>query len=110
MLSRGDRRLAPVLEEVWREGGRLEAWSDYFSYERWMDAMEHAGLDAAFYASRERDVDELLPWDMIDVGVRKAHLVRERERCYASVLSPDCRHACSACGALKLMRGGKCDG
>ena len=70
VLSRGDRRLAPVLEEVWREGGRLEAWSDYFSYERWMDAMEHAGLDAAFYASRERDVDELLPWDMIDVGVR----------------------------------------
>ena len=110
VLSRGDRRLAPVLEEVWRGGGRLEAWSDYFSYERWMDAMEHAGLDAAFYASRERDVDELLPWDMIDVGVRKAHLVRERERCYASVLSPDCRHACSACGALKLMRGGKCDG
>ena len=110
VLSRGDRRLASVLEEVWREGGRLEAWSDYFSYERWMDAMEHAGLDAAFYASRERDVDELLPWDMIDVGVRKAHLVRERERCYASVLSPDCRHACSACGALKLMRGGKCDG
>ncbi len=110
VLSRGDRRLGPVLEEVWREGGRLEAWSDYFSYERWMDAMEHAGLDAAFYASRERSVDELLPWDMIDVGVRKAHLVKERAQCYASALSPDCRHACSACGALRLMGGGKCDG
>ena len=75
-----------------------------------MEAMEHAGLDPAFYASRERSVDELLPWDMIDVGVRKAHFVREREQCYASALSPGCRHACSACGALRLMKGGKCDG
>ena len=110
VLSRGDRRLGPVLEEVWRNGGRLEAWTDYFSFERWMQAMEKFGLDPAFYASRERSVDEVLPWDMIDVGVRKAHLVHEREMCYASQLSPDCRHQCSACGALRLMKGGKCDG
>jgi len=110
VLSRGDRRLGPVLEEVWRRGGRLEAWTDYFSFERWMQALEKYGLDPAFYASRERRVDEVLPWDMIDVGVRKAHLVHEREMCYASTLSPDCRHQCSACGALRLMKGGKCDG
>ena len=110
VLSRGDRRLGPVLEEVWRRGGRLEAWTDYFSFERWMQALEKFGLDPAFYASRERRVDEVLPWDMIDVGVRKAHLVHEREMCYASKLSPDCRHQCSACGALRLMKGGKCDG
>ena len=110
VLSRGDRRLGPVLEEVWRRGGRLEAWTDYFSFERWMQALEKFGLDPAFYASRERRVDEVLPWDMIDVGVRKAHLVNEREMCYASTLSPDCRHQCSACGALRLMKGGKCDG
>ena len=110
VLSRGDRRLGPVLEEVWRRGGRLEAWTDYFSFERWMQALEKFGLDPAFYASRERRVDEVLPWDMIDVGVRKAHLVHEREMCYASTLSPDCRHQCSACGALRLMKGGKCDG
>ena len=110
VLSRGDRRLGPVLEEVWRKGGRLEAWTDYFSFERWMQALEKIGLDPTFYASRERSVDEVLPWDMIDVGVRKAHLVHEREMCYASQLSPDCRHQCSACGALRLMKGGKCDG
>ena len=110
VLSRGDRRLGPVLEEVWRNGGRLEAWTDYFSFARWMQAMEKFGLDPDFYASRERSVDEVLPWDMIDVGVRKAHLVHEREMCYASQLSPDCRHQCSACGALRLMKGGKCDG
>ena len=110
VLSRGDRRLGPVLEEVWRQGGRLEAWTDYFSFERWMRALEKFGLDPAFYASRERSVEEVLPWDMIDVGVRKAHLIHEREMCYASQLSPDCRHQCSACGALRLMKGGKCDG
>ncbi|MBQ7434238.1 MAG: TIGR03960 family B12-binding radical SAM protein [Oscillospiraceae bacterium] len=110
VLSRGDRRLGPVLEEVWRNGGRLDAWTDYFSYQRWMDAMDKHGLSVSFYAERERDVDEVLPWDMIDVGVRKDHLKRERERCYTSTLSPDCRHQCSACGALRLMEGGKCDG
>ena len=110
VLSRGDRRLGAVIEEVWRSGGRLEAWSDYFSCQRWMDALDRFGLSADFYACRERSTDEILPWDMIDVGVRKEHLKRERERCYASELSPDCRHACSACGALRLMEGGKCDG
>ncbi len=109
-LSRGDRRLGAVIEEVWRQGGRLEAWSDYFSYSRWEEAFGKCGLDMEFYASRERSIDELLPWDMIDVGVRKAHLVHEREQCYASRLSPDCRKQCSACGAARLMRGGKCDG
>ena len=110
VLSRGDRRLGPVLEEVWKNGGRLEAWGDYFRFERWMEAMDKFGLSVPFYAERERGVDEVLPWDMIDVGVRKAHLVREREKCYASELSPDCRHQCMACGALRLMEGGKCDG
>ncbi len=110
VLSRGDRRLGPVLEEVWRNGGRLEAWSDYFRFDRWMEALQKFGLTADFYAGRERDVGEVLPWDMIDVGVRKAHLVKEREQCYRSALSPDCRHQCAACGALRLMEGGKCDG
>lgn len=108
-LSRGDRRLADVIETVWRNGGRLEAWSDYFSFDRWVSAFKECGVDGDFYASRERSVDEILPWDMIDVGVRKAHLVHEREQCYASTLSPDCRRQCSACGAARLMKGGRCD-
>ena len=87
-LSRGDRKLSAVIEEVWKNGGRLEAWSDYFSYQRWVDAFAKCGLDMEFYASRERAEEELLPWDMIDVGVRKAHLLHERQQCYASALSP----------------------
>ena len=110
VLSRGDRRLGGVLEAVFRAGGRLDAWDDYFSFPRWMEAMADAGLDPAFYANRQREKDEVLPWSMINVGVRDDHLWRERDRCYESVLSPDCRKQCSACGAAGLLKGGKCDG
>lgn len=109
-LSRGDRRIGAVLEEVWRNGGRLEAWSDYFSFERWMKAFAACDLDPSFYAHRERGKDEYLPWDIVSVGVRKEHLWHEKEQCYASELSPDCRKQCSGCGAAKLLKGGRCDG
>ena len=110
VLSRGDRRVGAVIEEVWRQGGRLDAWSDYFSYERWRKAFEKCGLDPAFYANRRYPTDSVLPWEHIDVGVRREHLLRERERCYHSKLSPDCRKGCSACGAAALLKGGRCDG
>ena len=109
-LSRADRRAADVIEEVWRSGGRLDAWTDYFSFDRWIKAFEKCGVDPAFYANREFSTDELLPWDVIDVGVRKAHLLRERQRCYESTLSPDCRKQCSACGAARLLKEVRCDG
>lgn len=109
-LSRGDRRMGRVIENVWRDGGRLEAWSDYFSFDRWMKAFDDAGVDPTFYAHREREKDEVMPWDIADVGVRKEHLWHEREQAYKSELSPDCRKQCSACGAAKLLKGGKCDG
>ena len=109
-LSRGDRRMGSVIENVWRDGGRLEAWSDYFSFDRWMKAFDDADVDPTFYAHREREKDEVMPWDLADVGVRKEHLWHEREQAYKSELSPDCRKQCSACGAAKLLKGGKCDG
>ena len=110
VLSKGDRRVADAIEEVWRQGGRLDAWTDYFSFQRWMDAFAKCGLDVDFYAHREAGKDEVLPWDHIDVGVRKAHLWSEREKCYRSELSPDCRHQCAACGAARLLeRGFTCD-
>ena len=111
VLSRGDRRVADVIEEVQKQGGRLDAWGDYFSFDRWMKAFKKCGIDPAFYANREYPADSVLPWDHIDVGVRKSHLLHEREMCYESALSPDCRRQCSACGAAKLLKGGqRCDG
>ena len=108
-LSRGDRRMGAVIEDVWRNGGRLEAWSDYFNFNRWMKAFEKCGVDPSFYAHRERAKDEVMPWDCVDVGVRKEHLWHEKEQCYKSELSPDCRKQCSACGA-RCLSGGRCDG
>ena len=109
VLSRGDRCVADAVEAVWRDGGRLDSWTDYFSFDRWLRAFEKSGIDPDFYASRERSTDEVLPWDMIDAGVRREHFLHEREMCYASRLSPDCRKQCSACGAARLLKGGKCD-
>ena len=110
VLSRGDRKVAGAIEDVWRNGGRLEAWSDFFSFERWLSAFEKAGVDPAFYAFRNRPDEEVLPWDMIDVGVTKRHLIHERAMAYQARLSPDCRKACSGCGAAAMLEGGKCDG
>ena len=110
VLSRGDRRVADVIETVWREGGRLEAWSDFFSYGRWLAAFEKHKVDPAFYAHRVRSNEEVLPWDVIDVGVSKRHLIHERKMAYEARRSPDCRHSCMGCGAASLLEGGKCDG
>ena len=109
VLSRGDRRLAGVLEQVWRMGARLDAWSEHFSFERWMQAMEACGLDPAFYANRVRPREEVLPWSVTSTGVSTPFLWRERERAYQGVITPDCRKQCTGCGADKLYPGGKCD-
>ena len=109
-LARGDRRLSAVIEEVWRQGGSLESWSEYFSLERWLEAFKTCNLDVDFYATRERELNEFLPWEHMDMGVTRRHLERERERGLAAALSPDCRAACSACGASSLLKEGVCRG
>lgn len=110
VLSRGDRRVGSVIEEVWRTGGKLDSWSEYFSFQRWMDAFEKCGLDPEFYACRERSFDEVLPWSRVNMGVAPRFMWHEREMCYKAELSPDCRNKCTGCGALSLMNGGCCDG
>ena len=108
VLARGDRRLGNVLEAVWRKGGHLDAWEEYFSLERWMEAFDECGVDPAFYAYRRREKEEIMPWDMISSGVTKEYLWREHENAVAGVTTPDCRTRCNGCGANKLV-GGKCD-
>ncbi len=108
VLARGDRRMGKVLELAWRKGAKLDAWEEYFSLERWMEAFRECGLDPHFYANRTRSRDELMPWDMISCGVTDDYLWRERERAYASVTTPDCRTHCGGCGANRLV-GGKCN-
>ena len=102
VLARGDRRLADALELACREGFCFDAWDEYFDYDKWMSVFERTGIDAAFYANRAWGLDEILPWDIIDCGVSKEFFLRERAKAYAENTTPNCREACSACGANKL--------
>ena len=108
-LASGDRRLSAVIETVFRRSGGLQAWAEYFSYESWMEAFREAGLDPEFYVSRNRDENECLPWDVIDDGVSKAHLLRELHCAREGKVSPDCRKQCLGCGASELLKEGVCD-
>ena len=105
VLARGDRRLAPVIAELAEQGIMLDAWDEFFNYEAWISAFEKCGVDPAFYTSRGFGLDEVLPWDIIDIGVTKAFLRRERDKAYRGETTPSCAEKCSGCGANKL--GGK---
>ena len=107
VFSRGDRRLADVLEWAWKHGAKLDSWSEYFDHQRWMDALAACGLNGDFYAHRERTKDEVFLWAVPDVGVRREFLWHERELCYQSVTTPDCRTRCSACGANQMLERGR---
>lgn len=107
VFSRGDRRLADVLEWAWKHGAKLDSWSEYFDHQRWMDALAACGLNGDFYAHRERAKDEVFPWAVPDVGVRREFLWHERELCYQSVTTPDCRTRCSVCGANQMLERGR---
>ena len=102
VLARGDRRLAPALELACREGFKFDAWSEFFNYDAWMEAFAATGVDPDFYASRAWGLDEVLPWDIIDCGVTKAFLKRERARAFEGTTTPNCREGCSGCGANRL--------
>ena len=105
VLARGDRRLAPVIAELCEKGIMLDAWDEFFDYDAWISAFEKCGIDPAFYTSRGFGLDEVLPWDIIDIGVTKAFLRRERDKAYNGETTPSCAEKCSGCGANKL--GGK---
>ncbi len=108
-LAVGDRRQGRVLRRVYETVGGLQAWEEYFNYEAWLEAFRSEGLDPDFYVRRLRGEEELLPWDVIDDGVSKRHLLREKHLAEAGVTSPDCRKQCLGCGADRLLKGGRCD-
>jgi len=107
VLARGDRRLGRVMEGAFRRGARLDAWSDRFDLNRWLEAFDECGLDPAFYANRERGREEILPWSMISCYVTDDYLWRQRELAHQSAATPDCRTQCGGCGA-SAVEGGEC--
>ena len=85
-------------------GCRFDGWSDQFKYDTWLEAFKACGLDPDFYALRERELDETLPWDHLDAGVTKAFLRREWEKATRGERTQDCRKGCVGCG-LKRYEG-----
>ncbi len=98
VLSRGDRRLAPVIETAWRRGARFDAWSEHLRERLWWDAMAEHSLDPAFYCHRERDPWERFPWMHIASGVSEAFLRKEWQRTWRELTTADCRNGCNVCG------------
>ncbi|QYJ04432.1 TIGR03960 family B12-binding radical SAM protein [Nocardioides panacisoli] len=114
LLSRGDRRVGRIIEQVWRDGGRFDGWSEHFSYQRWLTAAEQAldgtGVNLAWFTTRERDVDEILPWDHLDSGLDKDWLWADWEDALAvadgsaDIEVEDCRWTpCYDCGVCPEM-------
>lgn len=107
ILARGDRKISDAILKVYENGGYFDAWSEYFDYDRWLDAFKECGIDPDFYTKRERSLDEVFPWDFIDIGVSKDFMKREWKNALAESVTPNCRMRCSACGA-KQFGGGVC--
>jgi len=108
LLSRGDRRVGRVIEQVWRDGGRFDGWSEHFSYDRWMNAAEIAfadlPVDVDWYTIRERELSEVLPWDHLDSGLDKEWLWEDWQDALSEVEVDDCRWTpCFDCGVCDHM-------
>ncbi|HEX3030974.1 MAG TPA: TIGR03960 family B12-binding radical SAM protein [Bacillota bacterium] len=98
VFARGDRRLAPVLERAWQLGCKFDGWSDYFRYDLWLQAFGELGTDPTSYAQRRFSPEEVLPWEHINSGVSKQHLLREHAKALEGTVTPDCRwEKCSGC-------------
>lgn len=103
-LSRGDRRLAGVIERAWRLGAQFDAWGDQFNWTAWQQAFAEAGLDMDWYARRARALDEVLPWDHLSMGVKKQYLIEEYRHSQEGAVIDDCRDHCYSCGILTQFR------
>ncbi|MDD2957854.1 MAG: TIGR03960 family B12-binding radical SAM protein [Lachnospiraceae bacterium] len=106
-LARGDRKAGKVILEAYRRGALFDAWTEFWNYDRWLEAFEATDTDLYFYTRRERKEDEIFPWDFIDIGVTKQFLLKEWNKAKAGEITKNCRAGCSGCGAMKY-EGGVC--
>ena len=105
VFARGDRRLAEVIEAAYRNGAVFDAWGEGYRKEYWDKAFADCGIDPGFYVFRERNTDELLPWDFIHLGISRQFLAREWEKAKEGIVTPNCRESCAGCGARKYGCG-----
>ena len=107
VLARGDRRLSKVLYKAYQRGCQFDSWDDHFNLETYLTCMEEEGLSPAFYANRTRNQNEVFPWSHIDCGVTADYLLLQNRLAHEEKSTPQCRTACSSCGANRFG-GGVC--
>lgn len=107
VFARGDRKLSAVLVKAYENGCLFDAWTETFREEPWIRAFDECEISMDFYTARERSLDEILPWDMIDIGVSREFLKREWNNALNETVTPNCRMRCSGCGA-RTFGGGVC--
>ena len=107
VLARGDRKVAKVIKKAYEKGCLFDSWTEGFKNELWMEAFVECGVDIDFYTIRKRELDEVFPWDFIDIGVTRAFLEREWRKAHEETVTPNCRMQCSGCGAA-VFGGGVC--
>ena len=107
VLARGDRKVAKVIKKAYEKGCLFDSWTEGFKNELWMEAFAECGVDIDFYTIRKRALDEVFPWDFIDIGVTRAFLEREWKKAHEETVTPNCRMQCSGCGAA-VFGGGVC--
>lgn len=107
ILARGDRKVSAAILKAYEKGCIYDAWSETFQFDKWQEALAETGITEEFYNRRQRDLDEIFPWDFIDTGVTKEYLKREWKRAMEEKVTPNCRMACANCG-VKVFGGGVC--
>lgn len=108
VIARGDRRQSKAIYLAWKKGCKFDGWEQHFHFDKWLEAFEECGLNLHFYASRQRPLDEVFPWEHIGCGTTKNHLKIEWERSRNAEITPNCAEKCSGCGSNSLLKGGKC--
>lgn len=103
-LARGDRRVAEVVERAWRKGAKFDAWQEHFDLDQWREAFAEEGLEMDFYTHRKRPIDEVFPWEHIDIAVTKKFLTQDYLMSQTQETRIDCRHQCFACGILPKLK------
>jgi radical SAM family uncharacterized protein len=109
IFARGDRKLCEPILKAYKKGCIFDAWGEYYKHDLWMETFEECGIDTGFYTTRERDINEIFPWDFIDCGVSKEFLKREWLKATQNTLdekvTPNCKQQCNACGAARFKCG-----
>lgn len=108
VFARGDRRVADVLVRAWEKGCKFDGWNEWFKYNTWIETFDELGISTDFYATRNREITEVLPWDFIDIGVEKSFLIDEYNKALNESTTPNCKEKCSNCGINKRKVGGVC--